>query len=139
MTGQARGPGRTLLGRATVLAVATGLACAVVAASTRGTAGLSGAVAGLGLVLAFLLLGQVPVAVAARGRSWTGAALLLLLYAGRVLLLVLAYTIVVGEDTGLDRRSLGLTVIGSALGWTAGAVWSAQRWRPYVVDPDQQG
>jgi hypothetical protein len=31
---------------------------------------------------------------------------------------------------------LGLTVIGTALGWTVGTVWSALRWRPMVVEPE---
>ena len=114
-----------------------GLPCMALAGLVRGGGGLVGALVGMGLVFAFLLIGQLPVSQVARGRRKTGTTLLVVLYVARVVLLVVAYLLVISapEDV-LDRTSLGLTVIASALGWTAGTVWAALRWRPMVVDPD---
>lgn len=128
---------RTLLSRAVLLTLGVGALCALAAGLLRGGAGLVGAALAVGLVLAFLLVGQLPVAQAARGRRRLGAALLVVLYLLRVLLLVLAYALVVASgDARLDREALGLTVVASALAWTAGTVWSALRWRPMVVEPE---
>ena len=128
---------RTLLSRAVLLTLGVGALCALAAGLLRGGAGLVGAAFAVGLVLAFLLVGQLPVAQAARGRRRLGAALLVVLYLLRVLLLVLAYALVVASgDARLDREALGVTVVASALAWTAGTVWSALRWRPMVVEPE---
>lgn len=127
---------RALLDRAAALALAAGLVCAVLGGLLRGVTGVVSALVAVGLVLAFLLIGQLPVAAAARGSRWGAGLLLLGLYVTRVLVLVGGYLVVVNADTGLDRRWLGLTVMVSALAWTAGTLWSALRWRPYVVDPD---
>lgn len=130
---------RAMLTRAVVLATTVGLVSIAVAGATRGAPGAVGATLGLGLVLAFLLVGQVPVAQVAAGRRRLGAALLVLLYTTRVLMLLAAFRIVLGAGAEVDRRSLGLAVLASALGWTAGTVWSAVRWRPYVVGPEGHG
>lgn len=134
MTGRAAAPARALLGRAVVLALLAGVAAVCVAAATEGRAGLRGALLAVGLVLGFLLVGQVPVGQAARGRKRLAAALLLLLYTTRVALLLVAFRAFYVSDD-VDREILGLTVIACALAWTAGTVWSALRWRPMVVDP----
>lgn len=126
---------RRLLGPAVVAAMAVGVVAVVVAAALAGGPGVLGALVGLGLVLAFLLVGQVPVAQAAKGRGTIGAGLLLLLYLTRVALLLTAFRLVVAGDD-VHRGSVGLTVVGCALAWTAGTVWSALRWRPLVVEPD---
>lgn len=130
---------RELLTRAVVLAALVGAWAVAVAGLTRGADGARGAALGVALVLAFLLVGQLPVAQVAAGRRRLGAALLVLLYTSRVLLLLVAYRLVVDSGGALDRRSLGLAVLASALGWTGGAVWSALRWRPYVVGPEGHG
>lgn len=130
---------RALLTRAAVVATAVGLASVVVAALTRGADGARAALLGVALVLVFLVVGQVPVAQVAAGRRRLGAALLVALYASRILLLVVAYAVVVAPGSGLDRQALGLAVLASAFGWTVGTVWSALRWRPYVVGPEGRG
>ena len=130
---------RALLDRAVLLTLLAGLACAAVAAVVRGVAGLAGVLVALVLVLVFLLVGQLPVAVAARGSRWGAGLLLMGLYVVRILVVIAGYLVVVNTDTGLDHRWLGIGVLVSALGWTTGTVWSALRWRPYVVDPDLLG
>lgn len=118
-----------------MLTLVAGLVCAVVAAATAGRDGLLAALVGLALVLGFLLVGQLPVAQAARGRRVLATALLILLYTTRVLLLLLAFRIFTAADQ-VDLTSLGATVVVCALAWTAGTVWTAIRWRPMVVEPD---
>ena len=131
------GPMRELLGPAVAMTALAGLVCALVAAALVGGPGVTAAAAGCTFVLAFLLVGQVPVHQAGRGRRRTGAALLVVLYALRVLLCVAAFSLVTtAGQQGLDRRVLGVTVVVCALVWTAAAVWAALRWRPVVVVPD---
>ena len=126
---------RGLLGPAVLAALAAGALAVVAAAVVAGGPGAAGASIGLALVVGFLLLGQVPVAQVARGRRGLGAALLLLLYTARVVLLLLALRVLSDADD-VHRGAVGLTVIVCALAWTAGTVWSALRWRPHVVEPD---
>ena len=135
MTARAPGPVRVLLGRATALTMVAGLGCAAVAAAVVGADGVLAALVGVGLVLGFLLVGQLPVAQVASGRRALGAALLVSLYSTRVLLLVLAWRVLSRSDA-LDRGSLGLTVVVCALAWTAGTVWSALRWQPVLIVPE---
>jgi ATP synthase protein I len=118
-----------------VLALLTGAAAVAVAWAAAGGEGLRGALVGVGLVLGFLLVGQLPVAQVARGRRRLGAALLVLLFVARLLVLLVAFGVFYVAD-GVDREALGLTVIACALAWTAGTVWSAVHWRPMVVDPE---
>lgn len=124
-----------MLGRAVVLTVLAGLVCAAVAAVAIGPDGVLSALVGVGLVLGFLLVGQLPITQVARGRGMLGAALLVFLYSTRLLLLLLAWRVLSAGDT-IDRRTLGLTVVVCALAWTAGTVWSAVRWRPILVVPE---
>lgn len=135
MTPRSTGPVRTLLGRAVVLTLLAGLVSTVLGAMLVGRDGAVAAVVGAGLVLAFLLVGQLPVAQVASGRRVLGAALLVSLYTTRVLLLVLAWRVLTVSDA-VDRRTVGLTVLGAALAWTAGTVWSALRWQPVLVVPE---
>jgi hypothetical protein len=129
-----RGTGvRPLLGPAAVGALAVAVVCAVVAVVAEGPGALGAVALGVGLVLGFLLVGQLPVAQAAKGRRGLGAMLLLLGYTTRVALLLVAFRLVVRSGSP-DREVLGLTVVAVALGWTAGAVWSILHWRPAVVD-----
>ncbi len=136
----AAGTERTLLSRALLLTAGAGVACVAVASATRGLDGFRGALVGIGLVLTFLVIGQVPVSQVARGRRRLGAALLVVLYVGRVLLLVLAYGLVLGTGAAdaLDHESLGLSVVAGALAWTGGTIWSALRWRPVLVVPESE-
>ena len=130
------GPARTLLTRAVVLTALTAALAVVLAALVRGGPGGLGAAAGGTLVLCFLLVGQLPVAQVARGRRRLGVALLVVLFVVRLMVLVVGYGVVVTAPGAVDRDALGLTVIGAALAWTAGTVWSALRWRPILVEPD---
>ena len=139
MSGRPR-PVRELLSRAVVLTVLAGTTCAAAAAVTRGRPGLVSAAAACVLVLAFLLVGQLPVHQAGLGRRRTGAALLVVLYALRVLLCLAAFRVVTTTGRAdLDREVLGLTTLACALAWTAGTVWTALRWRPVVVVPESAG
>jgi hypothetical protein len=126
---------RTLLGRAVVLALLTGAVSIVVAVVVAGADGLRAAALAVGLVLGFLLVGQLPIGQVARGRRRLGAALLVVLFVLRVIALLVAFAAFYVAD-GVDREVLGLTVMACALAWTAGTVWSALRWRPLVVDPE---
>ena len=136
MSAPRRGTGvRPLLGPAVVGALAVALGCVVVALVVEGPGSLGAVALGSGLVLGFLLVGQLPVSQAARGRRGLGAMLLLLGYTTRVALLLVAFRLVIRSGSP-DREVLGLTVVAVALGWTAGTVWSFLRWRPAVVDVD---
>lgn len=135
MTQRPAGPVRALLGRAVVLTLIAGVACAAVAATVVGRGGVLAALVGVGLVLGFLLVGQIPVAQVASGRRVLGVALLVSLYTTRALLLVLAWRALSVSDT-VDRRTLGLTIVVCALAWTGGTVWSAVRWRPVLIEPE---
>ena len=126
---------RRLLGPATLTALAVGAVCVVVGSVVSGTDGLWAALLGVGLVLGFLFVGQLPVAQAARGRGGLGALLLLLGYSLRVLLLLMVFAVVTQAEEP-DRQVLGVTVIAVALGWTAGTVWTWLHWRGPVVDVD---
>ena len=125
---------RQLLAPAVGAAAVAGVVAVLVAAVVAEGQAVTGALLGAGLVLAFLLVGQLPVSQAARGRRWLGALLLVVLFVVRVVLLLVAFQLVVSSD-GVGRRAVGLTVIACALAWTGGTVWSALRWRPLVVEP----
>jgi ABC-type nickel/cobalt efflux system permease component RcnA len=100
--------------------------------------GLTGAALGVGLVLSFLLVGQLRLAQASQGHAGFGAVWLLSGYVARVLLLLIAFVAITSSGVA-DRRALGLTVIAVALGWTVGAVWTWSHWRPLVVDVELPG
>jgi hypothetical protein len=125
---------RQLLGPATVATTGTGLVVAVISLLMGGGEALVASVVGAVLVIAFLLLGQLPVALAARGRRGIGAFLLLVGYGGQVGLLLLALLLVLSTDV-VARRPLGLSVIAGALAWTLAAVWTFVRWKPTLIEP----
>lgn len=138
MTRHLSGTERALLGPAVVLTALTGGVAVVVAALAVGSDGTRAALLAVGLVLGFLLVGQIPVSQVARGRRRLGSALLVVLFTTRVLLLLLAFRLFYVSET-VDREVLGLSVIACATAWTAGTVWSALRWRPMVVEPEDSG
>lgn len=125
---------RELLARAFVLSVVVGVVCVVVAAFVGGSRTSASCAVGAAVVVAFLAVGQVPLAAAARGHAAMGAMLLLLGYLSRVLVLLVALLVVLNSD-GLERGPLGLTVMATGAAWTAGALWSMVRWRPMLIDP----
>ncbi len=136
MTGRAGGNERTLLRPAVVAVLVSGGVCAAVATATAGGRGLASAALAVGLVLSFLLAGQLPVAAAARGMRGLGAALLVLGYTTRVGLLLAAYRVVTTADDDLHAPVVGVTIMVTGLGWTAGTVWAFLRWRPLYVEPE---
>lgn len=136
MTVRAAATGWALLGRAVVLTSLTGLVAVAGSVVLAGREGVLGALLALGLVLGFLLAGQLPVAQVGLGRPRLGTALLVLVYTLRLMVLVLAFRAFYVSDD-VDGRVLGVTVLACGLAWTAGVVWAALRWRPLVVDPEQ--
>ena len=126
---------RELLGRAFLLSLAAGACCVVVALVGGGGRAAVSAAVGAAMVVAFLAVGQVPVAAAARGHRGMAAMLLLLGYLSRVMLLLVALLIVVNGE-GLDRVPVGVSVMTTAAAWTVGAVWAMVRWRPMLVEPE---
>ena len=125
---------RELLGRAFLLSVVAGVLSVLVAAVLGDGRTAASAAVGAVLVVAFLAVGQVPLAAAARGHAGLGAMLLLLGYLSRMLLGLVALLLLLNGD-GLDRRAVGLTVMATGAAWTAGALWSMVRWRPTMIDP----
>lgn len=135
MTAPRQRPARALLSRSVVVTAVVGLLCCLVAGLVRGLPGLWGAALATVVVVLFLLVGQLPISTAARGRSGLAAVLLLLLYVVRIWLLLAAYAVVVtAGDNAVDRESVGATLILAALAWTAATVWTAMRWRPTLID-----
>jgi ATP synthase protein I len=125
---------RELLGRAFVLSLVAGIGCVLVAVVVSDGATAAAAAVGSVLVVAFLAVGQVPIAAAARGHSAMAALLLLLGYVSRVMVLLVALLVVLRGD-GLDRVPLGVSVMVTAAAWTVGAVWSMVRWQPVLIEP----
>ena len=126
---------RALLGTSVLVALGVAGLCMVIGAVVAGTEGLAAAALGGLLVVGFLLLGQLPLVQAAKGRRGLGALMLLLGYSLQVLVLVVLFAVVI-ETTGVDADVLGLTIIAVALGWTVATVWRWLRWRPPVVEVD---
>ena len=138
MTGSARLTTTTapaLLRPATALALAAGLACALVAGLTSGGRGVLSAAAGVALALGFLWFGQLPVAQVARGRKRLGTALLILGYTVRIAAVVLALRLVFDSPV-LDRRVFGVSIVLTALAWTAGGLWKLSTWRSVTIEPE---
>jgi hypothetical protein len=125
---------RELLARAFVLSLVAGVGCVLVALVAGGGGTAAAAAVGAALVVAFLAVGQVPIAAAARGHSAMAAMLLLLGYVSRVMVLLVALLVVLRGD-GLDRVPLGVSVMVTAAAWTIGAVWSMVRWQPTLIEP----
>lgn len=135
MTRASPGPVQTFLRPAVAVTSLAGAGCVVVAAVRLGPDGLLAALVGLGGVLGFLLVGQLPVAAVASGRRGLGAGALVLLYSVRVTLLVLALQVLF-RGSRPERVALGATVVVCALAWTAGTVVAALRWHPVLVVPE---
>ena len=138
MTGSARLTATTapvLLRPATTLALGTGLACTLVAGLTSGARGVLSAAAAVALALGFLWFGQLPVAQAARGRKRLGTALLILGYTVRVAVVVLALRVVF--DSPVLDRVFGLSVVLTALAWTAGGLWRLATWRSVSIEAER--
>lgn len=128
-------PARVVLVPAASAALAVGICSIAVAAAVAGRHAAVSAMIATMLVLSFLLLGQLPVAQASKGRPALGAALLLGGYTARIALALFALRLFYVAD-GVDREVLGLTVVVTALAWTVGAVWAFLRWRPLYVEPE---
>ena len=129
-----RGVGvRALLAPALLAVLVVGLNAMVLGSALRGMDGFVAAGLGVGLVLAFLALGQLPLVVAAGAGGGAGGLLLLLGYASRVVALLAVLAVVLNTD-GLDREVLGLTMVAAGLAATGGTVWSWLHWQPVVVD-----
>ena len=124
---------RALLGTSVLVALGVAALCMVVGAVVAGTEGLAAAALGGLLVVGFLLLGQLPLVQAAKGRRGLGALMLLFGYLLQVLVLLVVFAVVIAS-TGVDATVLGLTIIAVAVGWTAATVWRWLRWRPPVVE-----
>jgi hypothetical protein len=124
---------RALLGSSVLVALGVAAICAVVGSVVAGLPGLAAAGLGGGLVVGFLLLGQLPLVQAAKGRGGLGAMMLLLGYCLQVLVLLVVFVVVL-EAGAPDRQVLGITMVAVALGWTAATVWKWLHWRPPVVD-----
>ena len=134
----APGQVRQLLRLSAIVAVATGAGCSLVGLLLRGWPGMLGGLLATGMVVGFLLVGQLPVSQSVRGRSGLTVGLVLVLYVVRVLLLIVAYAVVVNVTAdAVDGDVVGLTVIATALGWTAATVWTAVHWRPTLIEPDE--
>jgi hypothetical protein len=128
--------GRGLLRLGTGLTSVVGLVTVVGCALLAGRAAALGALLAVTLTLSFLLVGQLPLVQAARGRPRLAALLLLVLYVVRVLLLLAAFVAFYVSDE-VDGRALGIGLMVCGAAWTAGVVWSALRWRPAVVEIDE--
>lgn len=129
---------RQLLRLSAIAAVVTGAACTVVGLVLRGWPGLLAGLLATGMVVGFLLVGQLPVSRPVQGRGCLAAALVLALYVARVVLLIVAYAVVVNLTAdAVDGDVVGLTVIATALAWTAATVWTAVHWKPVLIAPDE--
>ena len=139
MTGSARLTATTapaLLRPATALTLGAGLACALVAGLTRGGRGALSATAAVAVVLGFLWFGQLPVALVARGRKRLGTVLLIFGYTVRIAAVVLALRLMFDSPV-LDRRVFGVSLVLTALAWTAGGLWRLSTWRSVTIEPER--
>jgi hypothetical protein len=119
-----------------MLALGVGAGCTAVAGLVAGgRAGLSAAGA-VTLVVGFLWLGQLPVAQVARGRKRVGASLLIFGYTARIAAVVLALRLVFHSPV-LDRHVFGVSVVLTALAWTAGGLWKLSTWRSVTIEPER--
>lgn len=120
-----RAPAHTAARRWTL---AAGVACSVAGGIAGGVGGLAGAGVATLIVVAFLSTGLVPVLVTAgvRLRPGLGLAVLLLTYTLRLALALLALALIARIDV-VDGRWLGVTIVATALTWSAAHVWFAVR------------
>jgi ATP synthase protein I len=126
---------RSVLGPATLLALAVGVLCTGVAGVASGGRGVLSAAAATALVLGFLWFGQLPIALAARGYNRLATAQLIIGCIIRVAVGVLALQLLF-TSSAFDRRVFGVSIMVCALAWTAGAVWGFTRYRSVTVEVD---
>lgn len=132
-----RAPAHTAARRWTL---AVGAACAVAGGLASGVGGLAGAAVATLIVVAFLSTGLVPLLVTGgtRLRPGLGLAVLLLTYTLRLALALLALALIARIDA-VDGRWLGVTIVATALAWSAAHVSHAVRRarREPTVVPEQ--
>lgn len=108
------------------VAIAVGAVCSAAGFVAAGGPGVAGAAVGTLLVVAFLSTGIAPIFLA-RGAelgAGLGMAVLLLTYTLRLALALVAFVLISQADFA-DARWVGLTIVATALAWTAVHVWSA--------------
>ncbi|MCU1602038.1 MAG: synthase protein [Frankiales bacterium] len=101
---------------AALATLAAGLVAVVLARLAVGSDGPLSAGLGTAIVLAFFGLGTLPLALVGEGRNGLAWAVLGMGYVLRILVGVVVYAIAVSSDA-IDRRAVGLTVIGCAIVW----------------------
>ena len=101
---------------AALATLAAGAVAVLVAWLAVGGDGPPSALLGTAIVLAFFGMGALPLLVAAEGGNGLAWLLLGMGYVLRILIGVLVYAVAVSSDA-IDRRTVGLTVIGCALVW----------------------
>ena len=112
-----------LAARNRIAALATafaGLLAMIGSAIAVGSQGWLSALVGAALVVAFFLASGLPLLVAGdgqRGQAGMGFLVLLMTYVLRLLVAIGVLT-VAATSGAVDRRAMGLTVIGCALVWT---------------------
>jgi ATP synthase protein I len=103
--------------RAAALAtLGAGLLAVLVAWLAVGAHGPLSAGLGTAIVLAFFGMGSLPLLVVGEGRNGLAWVVLGLGYVLRILVGVVVWALAVSSDA-IDRRAVGLTVIGCALVW----------------------
>lgn len=104
--------------------VAAGVASSGVALALTGASGAASAAAATVVVVGFLWTGTLPVRLVAWGTPAMSAAILLLTYTLR---LALAVAVIrgLGAVTELSPSTVGITVVGCALVWSAAALGAA--------------
>jgi hypothetical protein len=109
---------------AALVTCVVGGAGTAVAAVTHGSDGVWSALLALVLVLVFFSVGSLPFAVAGdaqHGRGRLAFLVLALTYVLRLLVGVVVYGLA-ASSADLDRRVIGVTIIGCALAWTGAHV-----------------
>lgn len=103
-----------------VTTAVAGVVAALAGAVVAGSAGLLAGLVGTVLVLLFFAGGTLPLALTdgRDGRAGLGFVVLGLTYALRLVLAVAVLSVATASGH-VDRRVMGLTVIGCALVWTA--------------------
>ncbi|MCW2674584.1 MAG: synthase protein [Frankiales bacterium] len=101
---------------AALATLGAGLLAVLVAWLAVGAHGPLSAGLGTAIVLAFFGMGSLPLLVVGEGRNGLAWVVLGLGYVLRILVGVVVWALAVSSDA-IDRRAVGLTVIGCALVW----------------------
>ena len=101
---------------AALATLAAGLLAVLVAWLAVGAHGPLSAGLGTAIVLAFFGMGSLPLLVVGEGRNGLAWVVLGLGYVLRILVGVVVWAVAV-SSSAIDRRAVGLTVIGCALVW----------------------